>query len=173
MSYNEFDQMTTRMQTIFSLSYSINRNPTNGNGANKPSHNVDVDVALINGCLLRWSRGAPISPTEPCTHMEAYGATGTVFGRHGYGHQNVVVHTQQCMICWSLKCSIRRVERAAVHARPTAHSTTGRIGRRLVSYSVPVLMVLGAQVLARGSHGRRVGRSLYVTGNASSLPPWG
>ena len=58
--------------------------PMCGNGAHTPSHSVDVDVALINGCLLRLSRGASISPTEPRTHMEAYGDTGTVFGCHGY-----------------------------------------------------------------------------------------
>ena len=29
------------------------------------------------------------------------------------GHQNVVVHTQQCMICWSLKCSMLESEAPA------------------------------------------------------------
>ena len=54
-----------------------------------------VDVALINGCLFRWSRGASISPTS--RHMEAYGATGTVFGPHGCGHQDVSMDCMQTL----------------------------------------------------------------------------
>ena len=59
MSYNEFDHMTTRMQTISSLSYSMNRNPTNWTALELPE---ELDAKL--GTHVKLEDRTPLCPSS-------------------------------------------------------------------------------------------------------------